>query len=128
MAPARDQCAAVASEAGCLCAAGRSKQRGCGEQAEGTHQALACAATSLCPHCRQAKQQTHRVGLDGTHQAVRLLGRGAAGEIWLFRDVKTRKMVAVKLFERPLDPGAVSAVLREIKVNLTCRMVTVRLC
>ena len=128
MAPARHQCAAVASEAGCLCAVGSQKQQPCGQQAEGTHQALACEATSLCLRCRQAKQQTHRVGLDGTHQAVRLLGRGAAGEIWLFRDVKTRKMVAVKLFERPLDPGAVSAVLREIKVNLACHMVAVKLC
>ena len=68
------------------------------------------------------------MGLDGTHQAVRLLGRGAAGEIWLFRDVKTRKMVAVKLFERPLEPGAVAAVLREIKVNLAHQMVAVQLC
>ena len=103
-------------------------QQACGEQAKGTHQALVCEATRLCLRCRQAKQQTHRVGLDGTHQAVRLLGRGAAGEIWLFRDVKTRKMVAVKLFERPLDPGAVAAVLREIKVSSARQMVAVKLC
>ena len=62
------------------------------------------------------KHQTKKVGLSGQFQAVKLLGRGAAADIWLFRDLKHGGQVAVKLFERPLPQGAMQAVLREIKV------------
>ena len=73
------------------------------------------AAESLKP--TDAKEQSRKIGLSGTHQAVKLLGRGAAADIWLFRDLKHGNQVAVKLFERPLAQGAVQAVLREIKVG-----------
>ena len=66
---------------------------------------------------RDVKNQTQKIGLAGTHQAVKLLGRGAAADIWLFRDLKHGNQVAVKLFERPLPQAALQAVLREIKVR-----------
>ena len=66
---------------------------------------------------KDVKSQTQKIGLAGTHQAVKLLGRGAAADIWLFRDLKHGNQVAVKLFERPLPQAALQAVLREIKVS-----------
>lgn len=69
---------------------------------------------------RDVKNQTRKIGLAGTHQAVKLLGRGAAADIWLFRDLKHGNQVAVKLFERPLPQAALQAVLREIKVRHIC--------
>lgn len=65
---------------------------------------------------KDVQNQSKKIGLAGTHQAVKLLGRGAAADIWLFRDLKHGNQVAVKLFERPLPQAAVQAVLREIKV------------
>ena len=65
---------------------------------------------------KDSTKQTQKVGLSGQFQAVKLLGRGAAADIWLFRDLKHGNQVAVKLFERPLPQGAMQAVLREIKV------------
>ena len=56
-------------------------------------------------------------GLDGSHQAVKLIGHGAAGQIWLFRDLKCRELVAVKLFPLPLDPNNVNSVIREVQVG-----------
>ena len=71
---------------------------------------------------KDVKQQTKKVGLSGQFQAVKLLGRGAAADIWLFRDLKHGGQVAVKLFERPLPQGAIQAVLREIKVIAEIRL------
>ena len=68
---------------------------------------------------KDVQNQSKKIGLAGTHQAVKLLGRGAAADIWLFRDLKHGNQVAVKLFERPLPEGALQAVLREIKVKLS---------
>ena len=70
---------------------------------------------------KDVKQQTKKIGLSGQFQAVKLLGRGAAADIWLFRDLKHGNQVAVKLFERPLPQGAIQAVLREIKVMAEVR-------
>ncbi|DBA66108.1 TPA: hypothetical protein ACH3X2_003106 [Trebouxia sp. C0005] len=66
---------------------------------------------------KDVQNQSKKIGLAGTHQAVKLLGRGAAADIWLFRDLKHGNQVAVKLFERPLPQAAVQAVLREIKIQ-----------
>ena len=71
---------------------------------------------------RDVTQQTKKVGLSGSFQAVKLLGRGAAADIWLFRDLKHGNQVAVKLFERPLPQAAKEAVLREIKVTAEIRL------
>lgn len=96
---------------GNLCSS--TKTSGDGKKAE-ARQYQTTAAESLKP--TDAKEQSRKIGLSGTHQAVKLLGRGAAADIWLFRDLKHGNQVAVKLFERPLAQGAVQAVLREIKV------------
>ena len=56
----------------------------------------------------------------GTHQALRLLGRGTAADTWLFRDIKLSKPVAIKMFQRPIDYYPVSAVQREVMVSPFC--------
>ncbi|KAL3154733.1 hypothetical protein ABBQ38_011281 [Trebouxia sp. C0009 RCD-2024] len=66
---------------------------------------------------KDIEKQSRKIGLEGQFQAVKLLGRGAAADIWLFRDLKHGNQVAVKLFERPLAQGAIHAVLREIKIQ-----------
>lgn len=71
---------------------------------------------------KDSTKQSKKVGLSGQFQAVKLLGRGAAADIWLFRDLKHGNQVAVKLFERPLPQGAMQAVLREIKVVAEIRL------
>ena len=57
----------------------------------------------------------------GTHQALRLLGRGTAADTWLFRDIKLSKPVAIKMFQRPIDSYPVSAVQREVMVGPFCQ-------
>lgn len=71
---------------------------------------------------KDSAKQSKKIGLEGQFQAVKLLGRGAAADIWLFRDLKHGNQVAVKLFERPLPQGAMQAVLREIKVTPEIRL------
>lgn len=75
---------------------------------------------------KDVQNQSKKIGLAGTHQAVKLLGRGAAADIWLFRDLKHGNQVAVKLFERPLPQAAVQAVLREVKVPCPCSLYNIR--
>lgn len=52
-----------------------------------------------------------------THQAVKLLGRGMAGDTWLFRDTSTERLVAVKLYPRPIPDIQHESTLREIKTQ-----------
>ena len=54
--------------------------------------------------------------LQASHQAVKLLGRGMAGDTWLFRDTDTHKLVAIKLYPRPIPEIQHESTLREIKV------------
>lgn len=100
---------------GNLCSSPKTKGDG-NKALQEERQYTTSAAESLKGH--DAKNQTKKIGLAGSHQAVKLLGRGAAADIWLFRDLKHGNQVAVKLFERPLPSGAVEAVLREIKVSI----------
>ena len=52
-----------------------------------------------------------------THRALRLLGRGAFADTWLFQHLATRRLVAIKLFSRPLRKDQVPSILREIGVQ-----------
>jgi serine/threonine protein kinase len=52
-----------------------------------------------------------------THRAIRLLGRGAFADTWLFQHLATRRLVAIKLFSRPLRKDQVPAILREVGVQ-----------
>ena len=52
-----------------------------------------------------------------THRAIRLLGRGAYADTWLFCDVAHQRLVAIKLFKRPIKAESVPAILREIGVQ-----------
>lgn len=52
-----------------------------------------------------------------THRAIRLLGRGAFADTWLFQHLATRRLVAIKLFSRPLRRDQVPSILREVGVQ-----------
>ncbi|KAK9809819.1 hypothetical protein WJX73_009694 [Symbiochloris irregularis] len=52
-----------------------------------------------------------------SHQAVKLLGRGMAGDTWLFRDTESHKLVAIKLYPRPIPDIQHESTLREIKTQ-----------
>ena len=51
------------------------------------------------------------------HHAIRLLGRGAAADTWLCADRAKKRLVAVKLFPRPLPHVQRESVVREITVR-----------
>ena len=52
-----------------------------------------------------------------THRAIRLLGRGAFADTWLFQHLASRRLVAIKLFSRPLRKDQVPSILREVGVQ-----------
>lgn len=52
-----------------------------------------------------------------THRAIRLLGRGAFADTWLFQHLASRRLVAIKLFSRPLRRDQVPSILREVGVQ-----------
>ena len=52
-----------------------------------------------------------------THRAIRLLGRGAFADTWLFQHLQSRRLVAIKLFSRPLRKDQVPSILREVGVQ-----------
>eukprot|EP00884_Botryococcus_braunii_P019410 jgi/Botrbrau1/6152/Bobra.331_2s0042.1 len=56
-------------------------------------------------------------GFQATHTAVRLLGRGAAADTWLFQDLRTKHLVAIKLFPLPIAKHMVPNVVREISIQ-----------
>ena len=52
-----------------------------------------------------------------SHRAVKAIGRGAAADTWLFMDKKRNRLVAVKLFERPIPDVLKESTIREITVR-----------
>lgn len=52
-----------------------------------------------------------------SHRAVKAIGRGAAADTWLFMDRKRNRLVAVKLFARPIPHGLRDSTVREITVQ-----------
>lgn len=51
------------------------------------------------------------------YRAIRLLGRGAEADTWLFADRKRNLPIAIKLFARPVPKGLVGSILREIRLQ-----------
>ena len=59
---------------------------------------------------------------------MKLLGRGMAADTWLFRDTNSHKLVAIKLYPRPLPDIQRESTLREIQVQLnSCAATPARL-
>lgn len=54
--------------------------------------------------------------VQASHRAIRLLGKGAAADTWLFADRERDRLVAVKLFPRPIPRSQRNSTLREITV------------
>ncbi len=54
--------------------------------------------------------------MQASHRAVKAIGRGAAADTWLFMDKKRNRLVAVKLFERPIPDVLKESTIREITV------------
>ncbi len=66
--------------------------------------------------------------LQASHRAIKHLGRGAAADTWLFVDRKRNRLVAIKLFPRPIPAGLRDSTLSEIKVALLGAALQVFLC
>ncbi|KAK9809119.1 hypothetical protein WJX72_009585 [[Myrmecia] bisecta] len=56
-------------------------------------------------------------GLKSTHELVKFLGRGGTGDTWLFKDIKTEELVAMKLIKRPIPKVIMPNILREIRIQ-----------
>lgn len=57
------------------------------------------------------------IELKGTHQAIKLMGRGLVGEVWMFRDLKTHDIYAVKLIPRPIPQEFLNSLIREVQIQ-----------
>ncbi|MCJ1461844.1 hypothetical protein MMC07_000443 [Pseudocyphellaria aurata] len=57
------------------------------------------------------------VGLKGTHDLVKFLGRGGTGDTYLFTEKATGEEVAIKLMKRPLPKVIMPNILREIRIQ-----------
>ena len=71
---------------------------------------------------QQKKQQEEHpdLGLSGSHELVKFLGRGGTGDTWLFNDRATGEEVAIKLVKRPVPKVIQPNLLREIRVSSVC--------
>jgi len=63
----------------------------------------------------------HEPPVQASHRAVKAIGRGAAADTWLFMDKKRNRLVAVKLFQRPIPDALRDSTVREITVMLNCK-------
>lgn len=79
------------------------------KKATGTAQAAPAAAPKEAPH--------PDVGLKGTHDLVKFLGRGGTGDTYLFTEKATGEEVAIKLMKRPLPKVIMPNILREIRIQ-----------
>ena len=52
---------------------------------------------------------------------MKAIGRGAVADTWLFMDKKRNRLVAVKLFQRPLAHALRDSTVREITVRICCQ-------
>ena len=50
-------------------------------------------------------------------RAIKLLGRGAEADTWLFADRRRDHAIAMKLFTRPVAKHLVPSILREIRLQ-----------
>jgi hypothetical protein len=62
--------------------------------------------------------------LKESHRAIKPIGRGAAADTWLFADRKRNRLVAVKLFPRPIPKALQASTLSEIQVAFSPVCVT----
>ncbi len=60
---------------------------------------------------------TPRRGMQARYRAIKLLGRGAEADTWLFADRKRNLPIAIKLFARPVSKKLVASILREIRLQ-----------
>lgn len=65
----------------------------------------------------QRKQPAKDFGLGDRYEPIRFLGRGGTSDTWLFRDLKTKATVAIKLMKRPIPPVLETSLLREITIQ-----------
>jgi hypothetical protein len=55
--------------------------------------------------------------MQARYRAIKLLGRGAEADTWLFADRKRNLPIAIKLFARPVSKQLVASILREIRLQ-----------
>ncbi|KAK9834291.1 hypothetical protein WJX81_004049 [Elliptochloris bilobata] len=56
-------------------------------------------------------------GFEARFRAIKLLGRGAEADTWLYADRKRDQPIAMKLFRRPVPQSLVSSILQEIRLQ-----------
>lgn len=83
------------------------------------HQSIGGALISLSAGLKSGLLQTLHAGVQASHRAVKAIGRGAAADTWLFMDKKRNRLVAVKLFQRPIPDALRDSTVREITVRLS---------
>ncbi|EFJ44395.1 hypothetical protein VOLCADRAFT_118773 [Volvox carteri f. nagariensis] len=74
-------------------------------------------STSKPTQPKPTKPSVPDFGLSGTHEVIKLLGRGGEGETWLCRDKQAGTEVAIKLIKRPIPKPAIQVIKREIKIQ-----------
>ena len=94
---------------------GVAKNRRTKKKPSPSSSAAAAAPLHLRSFTRTASSSTS--SSSPTHRAIRLLGRGAFADTWLFQHLASRRLVAIKLFARPLRRDQVPSILREVGVQ-----------
>ena len=61
------------------------------------------------------------IGLSGSHEFVKFLGRGGTGDTHLYKDRANGEEVAIKLVKRPVPKVVQPNLLREIRVRSLCQ-------
>ena len=90
---------------------------GLGARVAAAHAPARRACRSRARGSARTDRQAGLFPFQNTHRAIRLLGRGAYADTWLFCDVAHQRLVAIKLFKRPIKAESVPAILREIGVQ-----------
>lgn len=72
---------------------------------------MPCARQQLCTKRRLWVRAQARF------RAIKLLGRGAEADTWLFADRRRDHAIAMKLFTRPVAKHLVPSILREIRLQ-----------
>ncbi len=104
------------------------QEQRCTAMHSNTHQYEHCCVQSQ-PHIHKHTQHSqsyyilcihtkNRYGVKSQFQAIKLAGKGAAGDVWVCRNLRTKELVAIKFMKRPLTKNIQTMVTRELQVCL----------
>lgn len=58
-----------------------------------------------------------RFGVRSQYQSIKFAGKGAAGDVWVCRDLRSQDIVAIKFMKRPISPANQPLVKRELMIH-----------